>query len=121
MELNFNFIDENIDNEEMYIYTQKITKLSKSEIDANVRFKEKYDEIGLKGGIFDWSEIIITAMNSGAIIAFLNIIKQVFSKKPSVTIEIENEQGSKIKLNMQDLNKKDMQYIVEELKEILGI
>ncbi|WP_446008340.1 effector-associated constant component EACC1 [Candidatus Electrothrix sp.] len=80
-----------------------LTRTLNQETDLTAGLPEETGGLGTKGDIGIVGQIILAALSSGTVVALLQVLKSYVERKPTLRIEIENADGSKVKIEAEHL------------------
>ena len=75
--------------------------------------------IGHKGDTVTVGAIVLSVISSGSLVALFEIFKTYFAREPSVQVEINKKDGSKIKLSAQNCSAETISKTLSDLKDAL--
>lgn len=72
--------------------------------DLTARLPEEVGGADTKGGDVTIGQIFLAALSSGTVVALLQVLKSYVERKPTLRIEIERSDGSKVTIAAEHLN-----------------
>ncbi|CAK8713457.1 hypothetical protein GKODMF_05035 [Candidatus Electrothrix gigas] len=95
--------DNQMSDEGMQELTFELKNSLNRETDLTAQLPEETGGLGTKGDAVTIGDIFIAALSSGTVVALLQVLKSYVERKPTLRIEIERPDGSKMTLEAEHL------------------
>ena len=109
------------DPADIYDETNMFSRLAETQPDISVsRVEEATPLPGQKGAEIELGTMLVALVTSGAVTALINVLKVYFDRDKSVSVEIENPDGRKIKFSANNMKPERLQETLASLKTVVG-
>ena len=120
MKVELTILNKDIAGEELHQLTNDLCQTIRNETDIEADFKESESlTAGTKGEPISLSMLMLTFLSSGAAVALFNVIKAYFERNSSLNIQLQREDGKKLTINSENINKEQINKLLS-LAEDLG-
>jgi hypothetical protein len=90
------------------------------EADVTAILAEESVSGGTRGVDIPLGTIIITFLSSGSAIALFNVLRSYFDRDSSLEMELEREDGRRLRINAQNVRPTQMNQALEQISTFLG-
>ena len=111
---------EEMDEQEIQQMTYELMRSLNQNTDLEVEMPEESGGSGTKGDAITFGTIFMTALTTGTVTAFLNVVKSFIERKSSLEFEIEGKDGKKIKIKGENLKKSQYDLTIKMVEEFCG-
>ena len=109
-----------LSDEDLQKLTLELSKTLNDETEAKAAIPENYGGPGSKGDPITLGTIILTALSSGTVVALFNVIKSYIERKPSLELELKREDGQRLNIKAEQLNKDQVEHTIQLAKDFIG-
>jgi hypothetical protein len=95
-----------------------LTRSLNQETDVTASLPEQTGGIGTKGDLGVVGQIILAALSSGTVVALLQVLKSYVERKPTLRIEIERPDGSKVTIAAEHLKLGQIEQTTQAVQQL---
>jgi hypothetical protein len=107
-----------VSDEDLQELVFSLTQAVNQETDLTARLPEEVSGPDTRGGAVTLGEIFIAALSSGTVVALLQVLKSYVERKPTLRIEIEVPDGSKITIEGEHLSPARIEQTTQAVKQL---
>ena len=107
-------------SEDLQEITMEMMRVLNRETDVTATLPEESAKKGARGDTTILYQIALAALNGGAVVAMLNILKTYVGRRKSLVIEIKGEDGKTLSLNAENLSQQQINQTLEIAKKFTG-
>lgn len=120
MDTTLKIIASDLDSEDLQDLTRELSQSLRRETDGIATLPEGAAGPGTKGDPVTLGIIILTALTSGTVVAFFNVLKSYFERKPTLEMEFQRPDGKTFKVRAETLGKAQIDQTIRLADEFLG-
>ena len=120
MEVILNISSNALDDDDLQSLTSNLCITLIREADVTAILAEESVSGGTRGVDIPLGTIIITFLSSGSAIALFNVLRSYFDRDSSLEMELEREDGRRLRINAQNVRPTQMNQALEQISTFLG-
>jgi hypothetical protein len=105
MQTTLKLVSNDMDPEDLQVLTWELSRTLRQEADVDTSLPEGPAIPGTRGYPITLGTIIITALTSGSVVAFFNVLKSYFERKPKLKIKVQSPDGKTFEITAETLGK----------------
>ena len=106
-------------DEDIQELTFELKNSVNQETDLTAKLPAEVGGPGTKGDVITIGQIILVAVGGGgAIAALMPVLQTYFERKPSIKIEIETNDGNKIKIEAEHMRPEQIKQTMQDVKQL---
>jgi hypothetical protein len=120
MDVMLNISSNTLDDDHLQSLTSDLCTTLSREADVTATLAEESVSGGTRGVEITLGTIIITFLSSGSAIALFNVLRSYFDRDSSLEMELEREDGRRLRINAQNVRPTQMDQALEQISMFLG-
>lgn len=106
--------------EQLHSLTADLHRTLCRETEIEATWSEQPGGAGSKGDPLTVGTLLLSLASSGAMVALINVFKALFERSSSIEVELQREEGSKVRIRAENLRGDQLQRTLETLHAFAG-
>jgi hypothetical protein len=119
MAIRLSISSEEFSDEDVQEFTNDLCHTIMRETNIDAKIMESPPQKGAKGEPITLGLLALTFIGGKGVIALFNVIKSYFERVSSLTLELQREDGSKLKINAQNMKSEQIKATLNELEKFI--
>jgi hypothetical protein len=109
-----------LDSEELHDLTRDLCQMLNEETDIQAVIGQSSPKVGSKGDPVTLGTLALTFLTGGSAVALIRVLGIYFSRKESLDVTLERNDGSKIKIKAENLRPEQIERTSSLAREFFG-
>lgn len=120
MKARLSLISDDLEGEDLQDLARGLCSNLNEETDVSASLEEGPGEPGDKGDPITVGTLILAFVTSGSAVALIQVLKTIFERKPLIEVELEREDGGKLRIRAEHLSPGQMERTLVLWRDFFG-